>query len=386
MKIYSVTQFREELNEMMSQVTVAIQGEVAEFHIAQNRFVWFSLVDAETTIKCFMLTFQLKHNIENGMEIQAIGSPTLFKKGQCVFRPRTIEIMGAGGLQKEYEDLKKRLEKEGLFDSSRKRLLPRFPKKIALVTSVDAAAYSDVLRILKNRWGNISVIHAPVQVQGAQSVASIVKALDALPRAHPDIECIILTRGGGSLEDLHAFNDEAVVRAVFASKIPVVSGVGHERDITLTDLACDVRASTPSNAAERVVPEKKDVGDQIDLMIDQLYRRALFATHMRRRDIDQQIRKLEDGSRFFTQQFQSLEQRLQLSIAAIDQEIAIHHEKIKGMLNILQAMHPKTMLQKGYSIVRSQDGKLIKKKKQVLAKQRLSIELSDGIIHTSVEK
>lgn len=386
MKIYSVTDLRKELNELMDQVTVAVQGEVAELNISQNRFVWFSLVDKETTIKCFMLTFQLKVELEDGMEIRAVGSPTIFRKGQFVFRPRQIELVGEGTLQKEYELLKKKLEKEGLFDVSRKRSLPRFPARIGIVTSRDAAAYTDVLRILKNRWAGLDIRHVNVNVQGAQAESTITNAIAQLNEEEPDLDCIILTRGGGSLEDLHAFNSEQVVRAVFGSAIPVVAGVGHERDTTLTDLAADVRASTPSNAAERVVPDKSDVLSELTHMLKQAERGVQTKLRERTQSVDGAVRVLEDHARSFVSRADSLQQRLNAAGVSLQSQLRLTKERVIRYEQLMTTLNPATILRRGYSIVRNTNGKIISKKKDVHVGDDLHIQVSDGILQSRVKK
>lgn len=386
MKVYSVTQLREELNELMGQVTVAVQGEVSEFHISQNRFVWFSLVDEQTTVKCFMLTFQLKTDLEDGMEIRAVGSPTLFRKGQFVFRPRQIELVGEGSLRKEYELLKKQLEKEGLFDEARKRNLPRFPQRIGIVTSRDAAAYTDVLRILNNRWAGLDIRHVHVNVQGAQAESSIAGALAQLNEEEPDLDAIILTRGGGSLEDLHAFNSEAVVRAVFGSRIPVVAGVGHERDTTLTDLAADVRASTPSNAAERVVPEKKDVLSELGHMLQQAESAVARRVQERAHGVDQAVRVLEDRARSFVSRADSLQQRLLSAGNNLQNTVRFYQDRVGQMEQLMGSLNPTAILDRGYAIARDSNGKTVSSKNGVRNGDDLQIQVSDGIIGTTVKK
>lgn len=386
MKVYSVTQLREELNELMGQVTVAVQGEVSEFHVSQNRFVWFSLVDEQTTVKCFMLTFQLKTDLEDGMEIRAVGSPTLFRKGQFVFRPRQIELVGEGSLRKEYELLKKQLEKEGLFDEGRKRSLPRFPQRIGLVTSRDAAAYTDVLRILNNRWAGLDIRHVHVNVQGAQAENSITGALAQLNEEEPDLDAIILTRGGGSLEDLHAFNGEAVVRAVFGSRIPVVAGVGHERDTTLTDLAADVRASTPSNAAERVVPEKKDVLSELGHMLQQAESTVQRRVQERAHGVDQAVRVLEDHARSFVNRADSLQQRLLSAGSNLQNTVRFYRDRVDQMEQLMGSLNPTAILERGYAIARDSSGNTVSSKKQTNAGDDLHIQVSDGIIDATVKK
>ena len=386
MKIYSVSEFRQEVNELLEQVTVAIEGEVTEFHISQNRFVWFSIADEQTVIKCFMLSFQLRIPLEDGMQVRVVGSPTLFKKGQFVFRPRAIELVGDGTLRKAYELLKKKLDAEGLFDEGRKRSLPRFPHTIGLVTSSDAAAYTDVLRILKNRWAGLEIRHINVNVQGARAVTSIVHALQQLNEEEKDLDCIILTRGGGSLEDLQAFNSEEVVRAIFASNIPVVCGVGHERDITLADLVADVRASTPSNAAERVVPHKDDVVAELTHLLSIGEHKIQQYIQEHKDHIDNAVHMLDQYARSQVLQFRELEQRLQFALQEFRSSLILQKEKIQHAAQLLQSFNPQHVLERGYTITMDQSGKVLSRKTQIRSGQHMLTRFSDGSVQSIVQK
>lgn len=386
MKVYSVSEFREEINELLGQVTVAIQGEVSGFHISQNRYVWFSLVDEETTVSCFMMVFQLRVPLEDGMEIRAVGTPNLFRKGQFAFKPRQIELIGEGSLQAAFEKLKKQLAKEGLFDESRKRKLPRFPQRIGLVTSKDAAAYTDVLRILKNRWAGLDIRHMHVNVQGAQAVDSIVTALGEMNRTQKDLDCIILTRGGGSLEDLQAFNSEEVVRAVFASNIPVVSGVGHERDVTLTDMAADVRASTPSNAAEMVVPDKADVVNEVNYMVERMERNLGSAVDRYQERVNDAVLMLESHARTHLNRFDDLRYRLQLAFRGVESQVAMQQQQLAHAVEILHAYNPQQVLKRGYTMTADEQGNIIKRAVAVKSGSRIQTTFQDGKVQSTVEK
>ena len=385
MKVYSVTEFREEVNELLEQVTVAISGEIRDFHVAQNRFVWFSLADEKTTISCFMLSFQLKFPLADGMKIKAVGSPTLFKKGQFVFRPRQITLAGEGSLQKAYEILKSKLEKEGLFAAGRKRLLPRFVQNIGLITSKDAAAYTDVLRILKNRWAGLNLVHANVNVQGQQAVNSIVQAVTGLNQQYPQLECIILTRGGGSLEDLAAFNSEEVARAIFSSSIPVVSAIGHERDITIADLVADVRAATPSNAAELVVPHKDDVLVEIQHMTENMEQNLHNRLNEYKNKIGQSLNILEHSVRDHEQRFISLQNSLQRTLDNFLTDISIKKQRLISFVKLLNSLHPQRVLERGYCMALNNSGKLLKTAKQATQQKHLIIKFVDDKLMINVK-
>lgn len=386
MKIYSVTEFREEINDLLGQITIVIQGEVSEFNISQGRFVWFAIKDEETSVKCFMMAFQLRVPIEDGMEVRLVGSPTMFKKGQFVFRPRQVELVGEGSLKQAYEMLQKKLQAEGLFDEDRKRELPRFPKRIAVVTSRDAAAYTDVLRILKNRWSGLKIVHRHVQVQGVQAVGSIVEALQQLNAEEKELDCIILTRGGGSMEDLQAFNDEEVVRAIFASHIPVISGVGHERDTTLSDLVADIRASTPSNAAEIVVPDKTDVIAEIEYMEERMDILVQTALRDKKDMLDRMVYVLEQGARRQLDSCTVLDQRLQFAFQSFQERISAKKESVIAMSRLLQSLHPEQLLQKGFTVTIDGAGNILTSSKTVTEGDTVITKFSDGEVTSIVSK
>jgi exodeoxyribonuclease VII large subunit len=246
--------------------------------------------------------------------------------------------------------LKKKLEAEGLFDAARKRPLPKFPERIGLITSRDAAAYGDFLRILNNRWGGVEVLFYHVHVQGNLAVPEILGALSAfnasLPSDRPDV--LVLTRGGGSLEDLHAFNDEAVARSVFQSKIPIVCGVGHERDESLCDFVADVRASTPSNAAERVVPSRHDVDYEVAMMARQIESRLMEAVQDSKLVIDRATRVVSFVLDRERQRFLVLGQRLRDTFSTWTNRL---RDQVLAYDRLLRQLDPKRVLERGYSIV-----------------------------------
>ncbi len=384
MRVYTVTEFRQEMNQLFGQVTVAIQGEVTEFRVSQNRFVWFTLADEETRVQCFMMSFALRVKIEDGMEIRVVGSPTMFKKGQLVFQPRQIELVGDGALRKAFEHLRAQLEREGLFDPQRKRPLPRFSRRIGLVTSRDAAAYTDVLRILRNRWPLVQVVHAQVTVQGPQAGASIVGALQQLNEECPDLDALILTRGGGSLEDLQAFNSEEVVRAVFASRIPVVCGVGHERDISLADLVADVRASTPSNAAELVGPDRRDVRTELDHMMGRCVLHLDATVQRRSMRLTEAVAVLEGGVRRQHFRFVDLRHRLAIALRSHTERVVSLSDQVQRTTQLLASFHPQHVLNRGYSLTRDASGCVLREAGQVKTGEVLTTTLRRGTVTSTV--
>lgn len=384
MRIYSVSEYREELNELMSQVTVVIEGEITSLNISQNRFVWFSLSDDKCLIDCFMMTFALKVPLEAGMRIRVTGSPTMFKKGKVVFQPRKVELVGDGALQQAFELLKAQLEKEGLFDESRKRALSKFPMHIGLLTSRDAAAYTDVLKILKNRWPVLQVTLMHVQVQGDSAVSSIVAGLEALYKhaATTQLDCIIVTRGGGSAEDLQAFNTEAVVRALFQSPVPTITAVGHERDTTLVDFVADVRAATPSNAAELLTPHFKDIQTSLDQWLQRAVQHTQGQITKEQARIEAAIRRLVDQVRAPLIRMEANALRLQHATERVQQEIVQATTKLNGIEKLMTELHPEQLLKRGYTITRDATGAVVRSAKQAQKATELAIEFADGTVRT----
>jgi len=410
MKVYSVSEFNQTIKAYLEEgmMDVAVQGEVTGYRKAKDKLIYFELKDDKSRVLCFMMVWDLKTILEDGMEIRVYGKPSLFVgSGGFHLRVKEIELVGAGALRKALEKLKLKLEKEGLFAIERKRALPRFPFKIGLITSPDAAAYHDVLRILKNRWAGMTVYFYPVSVQGFGAIKQIAEAFNYFNHTR-EVEVIILTRGGGSLEDLQAFNAEEVARAVFASKIPVVCGVGHERDWTVADLVADQRASTPSNAAERIVPDKREIISEIVYLADrleELLRQDLSAKNL---TISTAVSRMEQGIanqrskvmitithfKGFFQHFLSLlegrgkaiiEKIVRLKSGAgflLEQWQA----KIQEEERVLKTLSPQATLDRGYSITRNlQARKILKDKDEVQSGERISTRLKRGEIESIIK-
>jgi exodeoxyribonuclease VII large subunit len=281
-----------------------------------------------------------------------------------------VRPVGAGALQKALDELKRKLEAEGLFRPERKRALPRFPERIGLITSPDAAARTDVLRVLKNRWGGLRITFFPVAVQGIGAAHQIVRALR---EAHKlNLDAIILTRGGGSLEDLQSFNDEGVARAIFGSSVPVVTGVGHERDWTIADLVADVRAATPSNAAELSVPDRRDIAVSIEALLESMQSTFDHRLLARQADLDSMLgallRSIEDRAsrlRHGLDQFlrlplilrqrllnrrSELSSGLELLSRGMKNVQSRTEERLREQLHLLHTLSPQATLNRGYSI------------------------------------
>jgi len=327
------------------------------------------------------------------------------KSGKFSLNVERVEPVGEGALRRAYELLKKNLEHEGLFAPERKRSLPRFPARIGLIASRESAAYSDFLRILGNRWGGVEVNSVHAQVQGREAVTTIVEAFEYF-NAHPELaDVLVLTRGGGSLEDLHAFNSEEVARAVFKSDIPVVVGVGHERDESLADYVADVRASTPSNAAEIVVPDRSEFAVELESRSSRLLgcmdnelaaRRSRVdrALHLLERSITATLSSFRERWHDFREAFlrfsQSVErQSVQCKtlrtrlITATDNRLARLRRDLQSQERLLETLNPRTVLQRGYAVVRA-GGQAVRSTAQLKLKQEIEIELNRGQVTATV--
>lgn len=256
---FTPTQFLNAVNQTLEYgyTGAIIVGEVASFKVNQGKWVFFDLKDEVSSVGCFMPVWDLRVPLEDGMKIAVRGTPKVTKWGKFSFTVKAVKPVGEGSLKKAYEMLKKKLAGEGLFDPLRKRPLPEDLTTIGVISSTAAAGYADFIKILNARWGGLKVLTAHTQVQGLDAPDQIMRALQYF-NERGEVQVIAILRGGGSADDLACFNDEKLVRAVAASKIPVICGIGHEVDESLCDLACDVRASTPSNAAEMLTRDRAE--------------------------------------------------------------------------------------------------------------------------------
>jgi len=267
-KLWTVTELTARIRDLLAGQfrDVSVTGEISNLRIAQSRHIYFTLKDEKAQIRCVCFSSQarlLKFKPEDGLHITVRGSISVYEqRGEYQIYVESMEPVGAGALQLAFEQLKKKLAAEGFFDAARKKPLPMLPRRIGVVTSPQAAALRDVLRILRRRFPNVHVIIYPARVQGDGAAGEVAAGLRYFSRTRT-VDVILLVRGGGSLEDLWVFNDEVVARAIAASEVPVISGVGHETDFTIADFVADVRASTPSNAAEIVVKSRAEFETQL---------------------------------------------------------------------------------------------------------------------------
>lgn len=342
---------------------VIVEGELADFRVNRNRWVYFSLKDELASVKFFGSVYSLPGPLQDGLRLRVMAAPRLHPQFGFSLNFSSIQPVGEGSIKKAADLLRAKLEAEGLFAAERKRPLPVMPARIGLITAAGSAAAADFMKILNERWGGVEVLLADVLVQGEQAAPAIVNALDYFEQINPLADVLVLTRGGGSAEDLAAFNDERVVRAVAGSRTPTIVAIGHEVDISLAELAADQRASTPSNAAQIVVPDKAHITSQLESLRTDLGRQIAES-------LSSQLTSLEQTAEAISGQLSGLINDTRRSL--------VEHRQLVRLFN------PKAALKRGYAIVKK--GPLhISSIRQVKTSDKLSLELRDGKI-TAVAK
>ncbi len=383
-QIISVKAFLEILNETLTFAfpAVTVEGEVSSFKVNQGKWVFFDLKDEDATLPCFMPKYQLKVPLEDGMKVRVTGVPKITNWGKFSFTVKTVELAGEGELKRAFEILKAKLEKEGLFEESRKRQLPRLPTRIGLITSGQSAAYADFIKILGQRWGGLSITLADVQVQGAAAPNQIVGAINYFNQLSAPPEVLIIIRGGGSLEDLQAFSTEEVARAVASSRTPTIVGVGHEVDFSLADYVADRRAATPTDAARIVVPDRQEVMRDLEHRQSRLLGSIKNQINSRQHTISRQIHILERFVRVPRAKIERLESRLSGSSRQVFSD---YKQRLASMQRLLASFDPTATLKRGYSIVRH-EGMVVSNSKQVSSGNSLMVQLAEGSLKTTVDK
>jgi exodeoxyribonuclease VII large subunit len=362
---------------------VWVQGEVSNLSRPSSGHVYFTLKDASATLRCVMWRSTVQRQLSlprDGDAVQVHGSLNVYEAGgQYQLYVDLIRPAGEGALYQEFLRLKARLEAEGLFDPSCKRPIPAWPRRIGVVTSPSGAALRDILNTLRRRFPLAEVVIAPTPVQGAEAPAGIVAALKAINRlVLPDV--ILLARGGGSIEDLWAFNDEQVARAIVASPAPVICGVGHETDFTIADFASDLRAPTPTAAAELATPDRMDLLDSLSATQTRLERTIQASLNNLRWSLDTLDRRLQQRSPLWmiASGRQRLDDLLHRVAVSLDHSLALHKVRIRGLEQSLSALSPSAILERGYAVVSHQDGRTVRQVNQVASDDLLTVRVSDG--------
>lgn len=311
--------------------SVAIEGEVASFKVNQGKWVFFDLKDAEGSVGCFMSVYQLRVPLQDGMKVVVSASPKLTQWGKFSLTVRAVRPLGEGAIKKSFEILKAKLDGEGLFAPERKRPLPAMPRHIGVISSTQAAGYADFVKILNDRWGGVQVDVAHVQVQGEAAPDQIIQAIKYFNEQADLPEVLVLIRGGGSADDLAVFNDELLVREIAASRVPTLVGVGHEVDTTLADLAADVRAATPSNAAQLLVPDRAAIIAGVRAQVRSVLPRLDNALEVQRT---------------------GLQDRLARALSRVNAGYELSEQRLAAMRRALAGYDPQRVLARGYALIR----------------------------------
>jgi exodeoxyribonuclease VII large subunit len=373
--------------------SVWVSGEVSNFSRPQSGHCYFTLKDDLAQIRAVIwrgTASKLKFELTDGLEILCRGHLDVYApRGSYQLVVDEIEPKGVGALELALRKLRDKLSAEGLFDPARKRPLPAFPRRLAFVTSPTGAAVRDFLEVLRRRWRGVDVLIIPVRVQGEGAAAEIVAGIRAANRLQPAPDVLVVGRGGGSLEDLWSFNEEAVVRAIAASRIPTVSAVGHEIDVTLADLAADVRALTPSEAAERVVPAAEELVDRLTqhrtrLRIASLRHLALAESRLEGLAAQRPFRRpfdiIHDRSRLLDE----------LALRGAAGLRGLLHDRQRRFANLagkLQSLSPLSVLERGYTITEdAKTGRVIRSTNQLRVGQTIATRFSDGTVTSCVEE
>lgn len=314
--------------------TVAIIGEVSEFRVSQGKWVSFKLKDDNAVVDCFMGIYQLRIPIENGMKIMVVASPRLNGKwGKFSLNVRTVKPVGEGSIKKGFELIKAKLEAEGLFSPERKRPLPRVPSHVAVISSTESAGYIDFCKIINERWGGMTVDVAHTQVQGDPAADQIIRAIKYFNNLEVLPEVLIIVRGGGSAEDLMTFNDELLAREIAGSRIPTLVGVGHEVDHTLADMVADRRAATPTNAAEILVPDRREI-------IRSAHQQATSLGYQLIQAIDQYSARTHE--------------QLDAAFRRIRERLDDTFERLATLRVAVAQLNPENVLKRGYALIRGE--------------------------------
>ena len=371
---------------------VSVTGEISNLKFHDSGHVYFSLKDESSRINCFIASDNLMTlgcMPSEGMEVVIGGYIYLYMRGGSYsLNVRTMEESGQGELAAAFEKLKRKLEAEGLFDKERKREIPLFPGKIALVTSPTGAAVRDMIKIITGKNDFVDILICPVLVQGPNASGEIAAAIDDLNKNHPDVDVIIAGRGGGSMEELWAFNEEIVARSIYASHIPVISAVGHEIDFTISDFVADMRAETPTAAAERAAPDTGGIRGQLETMEQEMKNRLTAIAREKRR-----LLEALDPEVFG----RNLKSRIAFDRLNADNIMSDAESRMRSMLTTLrhgiqlageavESSSPRAIMDRGYSIVTDEDGKVVKNADALADRQLINIEAAKGRATARVER
>ena len=392
--ILSVTQVNEYIKGLLDRdgllSGVFVRGELSNYKMYPSGHHYFSLKDETGAIRCVMFrreASRLRFRPENGMKVIAFGRVAVFPRdGQYQLYCTDLTPDGVGDLHVAFEQLKEKLYREGLFDPAHKKPIPRYPRKIALVTSSAGAAVRDMLRILGARYPLAQVVLLPVRVQGEEAPGEIASAL-RYASAHRVADLIITGRGGGSMEDLWCFNDERVARAIYDCEIPVISAVGHEPDVTIADFVADLRAATPSNGAELAVPDQNELYANLAYLEDKLLGTLEEKLDRARRDLDRlgKNRALQDPANYIRDRRLLLDYQSRRLTHGLNRAMAGERERFARLAASLDALSPLKVLGRGYALTQTASGGVVSSVEDVCPGEKIAVRLTDGVLDCHVD-
>lgn len=392
-QVFTVTAITLAIKQMMEGVfrDVFVEGEVSNLREAASGHIYFDLKDREALLAAVMFKWDARKygfELQEGIQVRVWGSLSCYaKQGKYQIVVKTAEALAKGNLFLEFEKLKKKLEAEGLFAPEHKKEIPLYPQRIGVVTSPTGAAVRDILSVLKRRSPHLEIVIAPVLVQGDEAAGQIAQAIEDLNRFKPALDVLLVGRGGGSMEDLWAFNEEVVARAIFKSNIPVISCVGHEVDFTIADFVADLRAPTPSAAAELVVQNSQNTQAHIAQLQKRLLQSvSLFYERAKRRfDLALNSRVLKNPEAIFQAKEQELDDLTLRMENAWKEKLSNFTHRFELAQNQLQALGPQAVLKRGYSITRKADGSILSRVRQTAPGETVFIQVQDGMIRSEVK-
>jgi exodeoxyribonuclease VII large subunit len=393
-QVLTITQINEYIRSLLDGdrllVNVAIKGEISNYKVYPSGHHYFTLKDEGGALKCVMFkgsALKLRFRPDNGMQVIAMGRITVYPRdGAYQLYCTGMVLDGIGDLYAAFEQLKIKLAAQGLFDPVHKKALPKYPATIGIVTSSAGAAVHDMIRILRKRYPLTKVLLLPVRVQGQEAPGEIAAAIRYANHFRL-ADLLIVGRGGGSIEDLWAFNDEKVALAIYHSSIPVISAVGHEPDVTISDFVADLRAATPSNAAELAVPDQDMLRQTLDAMSEAM----ASAMNRQIKAARQHLRVLSDSpalkspKSYLLQRKNSVESLKNRLVSAQKHQINVHAKRFVAITAKLDAMSPLKVLSRGYAMVQQEDGKIIRKIEDVAAGDCIRVTLEDGYFNATVQ-
>jgi len=392
-QVLSITQINEYIRRMIDSDallrSVAVKGEISNYKVYPSGHHYFTLKDDSSALKCVMFkanAVRMRFVPKNGMQVIAMGSIGVYSR-DGVYQLNCTALLpdGVGDLHAAFEQLKSKLAAKGLFDPSHKKPLPKYPERIGIVTSAAGAAIHDMLRILRKRYPLTKVLLLPVRVQGDEAPGEISAAIH-YANMHRLADVLIVGRGGGSIEDLWAFNDERVAQAIFDSNIPVISAVGHEPDVTISDFVADLRAATPSNAAELAVPDCEAILQHLDTMSTAMQNMFVRQLKTAKRHLDMlaasPAMKRPDG--YILQRQNNLRLLSNRLISAQNNNLSRAYNRFVSYTSKLDAMSPLKVLSRGYSFTTDNTGNVVKSVKQLSVDEHIQVYLNDGVLDATV--